>query len=186
MEIIIKLKQKHNPYFAFLNVDDHLNPYYRLLLKAIINGVYTPKVLEHATTVGSSESSATQSESCEAAVTPLISRSVKHLQSEEESEDDDGELHPLLRASLPEPGQLKPSKELSADTAEVHPLQAQADNPMVPSTNIEYYMDSWSKYWTQYYASCNQMSTTPQSQRWVWFLGRWSKDIVCCHSFLFS
>lgn len=42
MEIIIKAKQKFNPYFSFLNHGDGLNPYYRHVLKVISSGAYVP------------------------------------------------------------------------------------------------------------------------------------------------
>ncbi len=45
MEIIIKTKQKFNPYFSFLNHEDDLYPYYKHLKAVIASGSYVPKVI---------------------------------------------------------------------------------------------------------------------------------------------
>lgn len=42
MEIIIKTKQKFNPFFSFLNYDDPLFPYYKHLKEVILTGGYRP------------------------------------------------------------------------------------------------------------------------------------------------
>ena len=44
MEIIIKTKQKFNPYFSFLNHEDGLYPYYRYLKEVISSGRYIPPI----------------------------------------------------------------------------------------------------------------------------------------------
>ena len=44
MEIIIKTKQKFNPYFSFLNYKDELFPYYTHLKDMIRTGGYQPKL----------------------------------------------------------------------------------------------------------------------------------------------
>ncbi len=42
LEIIIKAKQKFNPFFSFLDFGDSLHPYYRHTLSALATGVYVP------------------------------------------------------------------------------------------------------------------------------------------------
>ncbi len=46
MEIVIKMKQKNNPQFDFLNFSHYLNPYYRQLVKMIKSGKYKPRAQE--------------------------------------------------------------------------------------------------------------------------------------------
>ena len=41
MEIIIKAKQKFNPFFSFLDYKDDLHPYYRHIKELITSGAYT-------------------------------------------------------------------------------------------------------------------------------------------------
>lgn len=42
MEIILKTKQSGNPLFNFLDYKDSLNPYFKFLVQAIRDNVYTP------------------------------------------------------------------------------------------------------------------------------------------------
>lgn len=42
MEIIIKMKQQHNPQFAFMHLDNPLYPYYKYLKSQIKSGSYKP------------------------------------------------------------------------------------------------------------------------------------------------
>ena len=48
MEIIIKAKQKYNPFFSFLNHDDELFPYYQHVKAMLTRGAYTPRQVSPA------------------------------------------------------------------------------------------------------------------------------------------
>lgn len=48
MEIIIKTKQKFNPFFSFLNYEDELFPYYKFLKELISVGTYQPQTRQEA------------------------------------------------------------------------------------------------------------------------------------------
>ena len=121
MEIIIKAKQKFNPFFSFLSREDVLYPYYKHLKELISMGSYIPQV-KTGEAVGSSvgakqepaesNSETTQQETTievesnfeEASVpeveskTEAVRRDSKlesEIDSDEDSEDG-GYLHPLL------------------------------------------------------------------------------------------
>jgi hypothetical protein len=48
MEIIIKAKQKYNPFFSFLNHDDDLFPYYQHVKAMLARGAYVPRQVSPA------------------------------------------------------------------------------------------------------------------------------------------
>ena len=48
MEIIIKAKQKYNPFFSFLNHDDELFPYYQHVKAMLTRGAYVPRQVSPA------------------------------------------------------------------------------------------------------------------------------------------
>ena len=48
MEIIIKAKQKFNPFFSFLNHDDDLFPYYQHIKEMLTRGAYVPRQVSPA------------------------------------------------------------------------------------------------------------------------------------------
>ena len=48
MEIIIKAKQKYNPFFSFLNHDDDLFPYYQHIKAMLTRGAYIPRQVSPA------------------------------------------------------------------------------------------------------------------------------------------
>lgn len=96
MEIRIKINQKNNPYFAFMDFNDRLHPYYKHLLRAISSGNYTPKPqVEQKVDSGDKKDGEQQLEQRE--------NKVEDLKDEEEDEDSDSdgeyELHPLLTGS---------------------------------------------------------------------------------------
>ena len=93
MEIRIKINQKNNPYFAFMDFNDRLHPYYKHLLRAISSGNYTPKPpVEQKVEIVEKKGSEQQLEQKDDKV---------EEQDDEEDEDSDGdyELHPLLMGS---------------------------------------------------------------------------------------
>lgn len=48
MEIIIRAKQKYNPFFSFLNHDDDLFPYYQHIKEMLTRGAYVPRQVSPA------------------------------------------------------------------------------------------------------------------------------------------
>ena len=117
MEIIIKAKQKFNPFFSFLDFGDELNPYYRYLLHAVSSGTYIPQpqsVEDSATTaLAKREGSAEKQEVLE---TPKengddetsegkdeekssLGDDERESTDDSDSDDEGFELHPLLRTS---------------------------------------------------------------------------------------
>ena len=95
MEIRIKINQKNNPYFAFMDFNDRLHPYYKHLLRAITSGNYTPKPpVEQKVEIVEKKDGEQQLEQRDVKV-------VEEEQDDEEDEDSDGdyELHPLLMGS---------------------------------------------------------------------------------------
>ena len=114
MEIIIKAKQKFNPFFSFLDFGDALNPYYRHVLHVISTGAYVPRLQQGLADNGSQ----VQNDEKERDPPNKVSESggkeepnerEDENSSEDDSDDSDGEgyeLHPLLRASAAP----KPSK----------------------------------------------------------------------------
>ena len=98
MEIIIKAKQKFNPFFSFLDFRDSLYPYYKHIHHAISTGAFTPQPDQPEEPTAKEETvSGTDGES-ETAAEKRDSVS----NDEDCSDDSDGdefELHPLLRLS---------------------------------------------------------------------------------------
>ena len=108
MEIIIKAKQKFNPFFSFLDYGDSLNPYYRYLLHLISTGVYTPR----SPSPGNAEN-AVEDQEDEAGTSNRTGGGEKKEPSlvaeyEDSSDEESFELHPLLRTSLT-PASSKPA-----------------------------------------------------------------------------
>ena len=108
MEIIIKAKQKFNPFFSFLDFGDALNPYYRHILHAISTGAYVPRLQQESADNGS-QAQGDEKESdppnrvVESNSKEEPNESGDRDSSEDDSDDSDGEgyeLHPLLRASV--------------------------------------------------------------------------------------
>ena len=96
MEIRIKINQKNNPYFAFMDFNDRLHPYYKHLLRAITSGNYTPKPqpveqkVENVVKKSGDQQLEQKSDKVE-----------EEQDDDDEDEDSDGdyELHPLLMGS---------------------------------------------------------------------------------------
>nr|XP_033810112.1 splicing factor, suppressor of white-apricot homolog isoform X2 [Geotrypetes seraphini]XP_033810113.1 splicing factor, suppressor of white-apricot homolog isoform X2 [Geotrypetes seraphini] len=131
-EIMLKAKQSRNSQFDFLRFDHYLNPYYKLIQKAMKEGRYTVQ----------SERKDTEK------IKPDIS-----VEEEDEEEDDDY-LHPSLFASKKNSRLeeiMKPLKVVDPD----HPLAAlvrkaqtenattqQTDNVTIQASPVKYTTDS--------------------------------------------
>ena len=113
MEIIIKAKQKFNPFFSFLDYGDDLNPYYRHLLRLISTGAYTPRS-QSPSLVKAEEGEPSPEESGGPTAGGVESKTkeprlvVEYESSSDESEEEGFELHPLLRVSTSR-GSSKPA-----------------------------------------------------------------------------
>ena len=98
MEIRIKINQKNNPYFAFMDFNDRLHPYYKHLLRVITSGNYTPKPqVEQKVEKEEKKDGAQQLEKR----IDRVEEQQQDNEEDEEDEDSDGdyELHPLLMGS---------------------------------------------------------------------------------------
>lgn len=119
MEIIIKAKQKHNPFFSFVSLYDPLHSYYRHLLQLIASGKYVPKPQVESEDERSTESregrvpggkgegrkGASGEEQGEEASEDGRSAG---SDSEQDSDEEGFELHPLLRVSTTPRSSPKP------------------------------------------------------------------------------
>jgi len=97
MEIRIKINQKNNPYFAFMDFNDRLHPYYKHLLRAISSGNYTPKPVVQV----EQKVESTDKKGGEQQLEQQTDNVEEQQDDDEEDEDSDGdyELHPLLMGS---------------------------------------------------------------------------------------
>ena len=98
MEIRIKINQKNNPYFAFMDFNDRLHPYYKHLLRVITSGNYTPKPqVEQKVEKVEKKDGGQQLEKR----VDRVEEEQQDNEEDEEDEDSDGdyELHPLLMGS---------------------------------------------------------------------------------------
>ena len=142
MEIVIKTKQKLNPYFSFLIPEDRLYRYYQWLLHAMSTGTYPGAVMEGKSEIRPgacddnrlAENRETDGQIGKGEGTDRTGQSgerVTQVAEEEQSDsdsdsDDEGfELHPLLRASLtskkpastPSVKQIEKEKPVSASSS---------------------------------------------------------------------
>ena len=126
MEIIIKTKQRYNPSFSFLHHEDRLFPYYKHLLNSIKNGSYQPQPPKETATKATDnndsegtkliDDSATMKENLATRTLegpPLIEEGPHPMEDgkissvvpaygedDSDSEEEEFELHPILRADL--------------------------------------------------------------------------------------
>lgn len=84
MEIVLKTKQSGNPQFAFLDFDNYLNPYYKLILTRIKDGDYK----------GNNEKPDEHLEEQE----EMSEETKKESDDDSDEDGDENELHPLLQA----------------------------------------------------------------------------------------
>jgi hypothetical protein len=173
MEIIIRIKQKHNPYFAFLEFDDPLNPYYKHVLTAIRHKIYTPRLTEAPDGENGANTADKQTDSETGVGKTLLPSSLGNSTSsspvvasvsgsEGESDgDSDGEyeLHPLLRASMSKTTATKGESSTSVTTT-VNTQSYQPSTSTSDPTTFDY-SDFYSYYaqWAEYY---NNMAAQQQ------------------------
>ena len=119
MEIIIKAKQKFNPFFSFLNMSDPLYPYYSHVKTVLSTGTYVPPKETTEVDIDKSESQSpfhSDTNLLKATNQPedngierqgntgeLANGEDLNQESDEDSgseSDDDGYLHPLLMRAL--------------------------------------------------------------------------------------
>ena len=133
MEIMIKAKQKYNPFFSFVSLYDPLHSYYRLLLQMIASGDYSPKLQavkgsEEVEHVGKSEAGEGVIVGEGGGVRREDRKGARRVsqtgedESEPEDSDDEYELHPLLRISTtprssPKPPSTRNSSAVPTTTA---------------------------------------------------------------------
>lgn len=120
MEIMIKAKQKHNPFFSFVSLYDPLHSYYRHLLQLIGSGEYIPKPQvekvgmeenERSTECGEETFHGGKGEGTsggeQGEEASEVDKSVGS-DSEQDSDEEGFELHPLLRVSTTPRSSPKP------------------------------------------------------------------------------
>lgn len=120
MEIMIKAKQKFNPFFSFLSLYDSLYPYYRHLLQLMLSGAYVPRPsVQGNKTAVKDDRGAGEKEGANNGrggegggggsknATPAAADFAS--ESDEDSDDEGFELHPLLRVSTTPRSSPKPS-----------------------------------------------------------------------------
>lgn len=114
MEIRIKINQKNNPYFAFMDFNDRLHPYYKHILRAISSGNYTPKppVEQKVET--------TEKKDGDHQIEQRSDNVEEQEESEEEDSDGDYELHPLLMGSHSSSNSAS-AKNATANSSGNHP-----------------------------------------------------------------
>lgn len=189
MEIMIKAKQKHNPYFAFLDFEDHLNPYYKHLLQALRTRAYVPQpqaetetAVEKPTPTAAKEHTSPTKGDEMVPARPIVTT----LLSSGDESDGEYDLHPLLRIGLQSKQQtsLKTAGATSSRgqsvTSEQRPQQLspllegapwnqptseQQTTSSAAGTAYEDYYKNWSHAWAQYYGgeASSQHSQLPSA-----------------------
>lgn len=135
MEIIIKTKQKFNPFFSFLNFKDVLYPYYSHLKDMILTGGYRPQLqpkLKNGLGTGrgspgvQTKKAGNPQGGTKASNGPVTdakgAEEGESSGSDSDSDDDGGYLHPLLMKAS-----LKSSKPSTPEPAPPPPLPPDKD-----------------------------------------------------------
>lgn len=152
MEIMIKAKQKHNPFFSFLSLYDPLYSYYRHLLQLIASGEYVPRPQvkrigmeenERSTAGGEGRIREVRGEGASGGEQGEETSQVDGSDSEAESDEEGFELHPLLRVSTtprsspkphpPRTPQAPPSTSATPTSVTTTPSLATDRHPLPPS-----------------------------------------------------
>ena len=186
MEIMIKAKQKHNPYFAFLDFEDHLNPYYKHLLQALRTRAYVPQpqvdaetAVEKPTPIEANENVSPTKEDEVVPARPIVAT----VHSSGDESDGEYDLHPLLRTGL-QSKQRAPLKTVGATSSRGHSVtseqrsqqsssllegapwnQPTSEQQTASATAYEDYYKYWSHAWAQYYGgeASSQHSQLPSA-----------------------
>lgn len=116
MEIMIKAKQKYNPFFSFVSLYDPLHTYYRHLLQMIASGKYSPKqqAVKDGEEVEKSEVGGGVIGGERDGVRRPGRKGARKVsetgedESDPEDSDEEFELHPLLRLSTTPRSSPKP------------------------------------------------------------------------------
>lgn len=150
MEIILKAKQKFNPFFSFLNYKDVLFPYYSFLKEVIATGSYQPRLQpdpskdsganrggggggsEQGISRDSSEKNLAASSAADPEGSKTGGERAESDSDDSDSDDEGGYLHPLLMKAS-----LKSSKPSTPEPAP--PASSDVSNPpttTVPTANL--------------------------------------------------
>ena len=150
MEIMIKAKQKYNPFFSFVSLYDPLHTYYRHLLQMIASGKYSPKqqAVKDSEEVEKSEVGGGVIGGDRDGVRREGRKGTRKVsetgedESDPEDSDEEFELHPLLRLSTTPrsspkpPSTSNPHRTTTTPSASIATTQSNDHhNPAPPSAN---------------------------------------------------
>lgn len=138
MEIIIKAKQKLNPFFSFLNMSDSLYPFYSHIKTLISTGSYVPPketvkvdseavspsnkiALETNTSQPEENEEQHNTEECEVAGCENLTHRTDELSESKSEDEDEGYLHPLLSNALNRQSKSSTTTPLSQSPKEATP-----------------------------------------------------------------
>ena len=167
MEIIIKAKQRFNPFFSFLDHNDALFPYYQHVKEMLTRGAYVPKQSspappsllaqnENGSTIsnGVDEKEDTRVDEAEAASSDSPGRGDPETKEsgsdgeDSDSDDDGGYLHPLLmggglknssKSSTPNPPDTREASPSSVRTTDMATVTTPTSSVAYTTSSIAFY-----------------------------------------------